>query len=995
MNKLFFFFVSFSLILLFFPSLILSQDYFAPNMLIPKKVYQDETYDVPRLNRVKSNQLFGWEIFSRTPHFPLATVVNYPGGMTSHKYLMVTDLTWNRIIISDEWNDWLTRYGDRGGGNEQFWGPHGISSLGAEVFFIADTYNDRVAYGDVSGDPPVIWWRGTYTGLNYPLDVDARPKTIYNTDPLVVVADAKNHRVMLYEHPNHSACSYTKDRDNEVQFVYPTSLCFGRDNGAQNLRLYVTDQGLHKVFLFSLLFSGGCPDLVHGQSYEFPPGTYLSAVDVDNKGLVYVVDSREGKVYKFKPLLDLIAVWGGKGVEDNLLLSPTGISIAHGMDCTDYPDPCTPITDLADVFITEYWTDQTGVRRFILGVDVLNFSANYVPPVVDDSNWLVGGNYIEYEYYTTDYANVSLIIDGPGVMDSRHWYGLEPGAYGGTWDVGDNSNGTYTVTVTAFSLYTESNHDSKSMDVEVDKTLTTQAPIIVEGPYFVGYPPRICYGSSYTVRVDAFDPDDEGIYRYDWTTGRCCFENGQESISTWEPENSVWLDIRRCPGSGRISPAVNYKPMTGTPDYIEVEVVDVDGASTGGRNVFTPEDCSEPGNGGGCPFVSVWNEAGFEEDNTILAASELNPGQPVTDYYLLSKPLTPTGKEYRLQISEFENEISYIDQVRLAAVDHNPEIKVAVTPDGKIFGYDKQLVPVACVDQDGRNHLLEIKNKDGVYFASDEPGYLLVTYSTRTLWPDVLYDPPPIEGDGSVPPWQKRAGVVSHVTVEVQDIDGVWHEVGEILPRMYPERSYWIVETGDVELGEEFKVRISWDNYYAADELKYYIRSQEQPLNIWSHPVSAFKSGGREILKEMLNTDKEYATLRPGQTIDLSFPVPSYPEPGMVRDFVFQTTGYYVSLKKQSVAPKSFALLNSYPNPFNARTVISYTLPRATDVKLQIFNVLGQRVKVLLDEHQSAGYRSVVWDGKNDEGVDLSSGIYFYRLQTKSYSDSKKMVLIR
>jgi hypothetical protein len=343
----------------------MADEFYSPNMLIPKKVY-DGTYDVPRMNRVKSNELFGYDIFSRTPHFPLATVVNYPGGMTSHKYLMVSDIIWNRIIISDDRNDWFLSYGEPGAGEEQFMGPHGISALGSEAFFVTDTYNDRVAYGDVSGDPPVIWWRGTYTGLNYPLDVDARPKTIHNQWPLVVVADAKNHRLMLYEHPNMRACSYTRDRDNEVQFVYPTSLCFGRDNGAQNLQLYVLDEGLHKLLSFGLLFSDStteCPELTSGYSYEFPEETFLSAVDVDNKGQLYVVERNDSKIYKFSKQLDLIAVWGCEGVQDGQLLSPTGISIAHGMDCTNYPDPCTPIPDLADVFITEYWTDQTGVRR--------------------------------------------------------------------------------------------------------------------------------------------------------------------------------------------------------------------------------------------------------------------------------------------------------------------------------------------------------------------------------------------------------------------------------------------------------------------------------------------------------------------------------------------------------------------------------------------------------------------------------------------------------
>ncbi|MGB2696487.1 MAG: hypothetical protein WBD28_01350, partial [Candidatus Zixiibacteriota bacterium] len=225
------------------------------------------------------------------------------------------------------------------------------------------------------------------------------------------------------------------------------------------------------------------------------------------------------------------------------------------------------------------------------------------------------------------------------------------------------------------------------------------------------------------------------------------------------------------------------------------------------------------GGGGGCPFLYVWNGIEFEEDNTILAACEINPEQHITDYYMLSKTLVPANDEYRLQIREFENQVSYLDRVKLIAVDHTPEIKVAVTPEGRIFGYDKELIPIACVDQKGRDHLSKIRRKDGYYFKSDEPGYMIVTYSTRTVWPNVLYDPPPIEPEVAIPPWQKRTGIVSHVVVEVQDIHGEWHTAGDVPPRFHPERSYWIVGTGDLELGQEVKVKLSWDAYYAADVL--------------------------------------------------------------------------------------------------------------------------------------------------------------------------------
>ncbi|MGB2697833.1 MAG: T9SS type A sorting domain-containing protein [Candidatus Zixiibacteriota bacterium] len=390
----------------------------------------------------------------------------------------------------------------------------------------------------------------------------------------------------------------------------------------------------------------------------------------------------------------------------------------------------------------------------------------------------------------------------------------------------------------------------------------------------------------------------------------------------------------------------------------------------------------------GCPFVFVWNGTEFEEDNTILAASEIKPIEPADDYYLLRKNLVPVNDEYRIQIREFENEVSYIDQVRLVAVDHSPGIKVAVTPQGKIFGYEREFEPVACVDHNGRDRLAEIRNKDGIYFESEEPGYLVLTCGKKPDLPNAVYGPAPPD------PPQKRYGVVSKLTVEIEDINGNWHELGIIPPRFFPNRGLWIVESDDIELGDQFKVKISWDHYYSVDVLKYYIKSEEMPINIWSAPVHA---GGSKvgILKELIEADEEYVTLEPGETIELSFPVASKTDPAMVRDFILQTNGYYTSLRKPSTAPTSFTLLNNYPNPFNASTVILYSLPQATDVKLEIFNLLGQKVRVLVDEHQNTGYKKVIWDGKDDKGVDVSSGIYFYRLVTENYSDSKKMVLMR
>ena len=83
--------------------------------------------------------------------------------------------------------------------------------------------------------------------------------------------------------------------------------------------------------------------------------------------------------------------------------------------------------------------------------------------------------------------------------------------------------------------------------------------------------------------------------------------------------------------------------------------------------------------------------------------------------------------------------------------------------------------------------------------------------------------------------------------------------------------------------------------------------------------------------------------------------------------------------------PKQFSLDQNYPNPFNPVTIIKYSLPTDSRVTLKIFNLLGQVVSVLKDEVQNVGYKSVEWNSSN-----VSSGVYFYRLEATSISDAKQ-----
>lgn len=93
--------------------------------------------------------------------------------------------------------------------------------------------------------------------------------------------------------------------------------------------------------------------------------------------------------------------------------------------------------------------------------------------------------------------------------------------------------------------------------------------------------------------------------------------------------------------------------------------------------------------------------------------------------------------------------------------------------------------------------------------------------------------------------------------------------------------------------------------------------------------------------------------------------------------------------------PNTFWVDQNYPNPFNPSTNISFTIPSKIFVSVRIYNILGKQIRVLLNGELVSGYYKVEWDGKNDYGEVVQSGVYFYQVFTNDYQQTKKMILIR
>ena len=102
-----------------------------------------------------------------------------------------------------------------------------------------------------------------------------------------------------------------------------------------------------------------------------------------------------------------------------------------------------------------------------------------------------------------------------------------------------------------------------------------------------------------------------------------------------------------------------------------------------------------------------------------------------------------------------------------------------------------------------------------------------------------------------------------------------------------------------------------------------------------------------------------------------------------------------LGVSPSSPLPESYVLYQNYPNPFNPITQIKYELPKLSLVNITIYDMMGRVVKTLMNEQQSAGYKSVQWNATNNAGQPVSAGLYLYTIQAGEFRQVRKMVLLK
>ena len=194
------------------------------------------------------------------------------------------------------------------------------------------------------------------------------------------------------------------------------------------------------------------------------------------------------------------------------------------------------------------------------------------------------------------------------------------------------------------------------------------------------------------------------------------------------------------------------------------------------------------------------------------------------------------------------------------------------------------------------------------------------------------------------------------------------------------------IQNGDMTIG----LQVAFDQYYVHDELA--VRMNAGWLS--TDPRAGVVEAGDDYTVDVIMD----ASLLSDGTHEGTLTINSHDENNELPVITIPVTFIvdHVGIEDGiTLLPREFALDQNYPNPFNARTEIRYALPVDSDVQLEIYNILGQKVTTLADGKQKAGYHSLIWNGTTTSGDIAATGMYLYKLSTNEKTFVKKMLMLK
>lgn len=362
-------------------------------------------------------------------------------------------------------------------------------------------------------------------------------------------------------------------------------------------------------------------------------------------------------------------------------------------------------------------------------------------------------------------------------------------------------------------------------------------------------------------------------------------------------------------------------------------------------------------------------------DNIVIAVNEITPGFGSNSAKFLGTGKS-TSRALRLERDNavFDPDnlgvgilVNGIANIRLFLEQADEEPVIEITPDSLDFGtviIGSQYTEIISISNQGTS-IFEISNIDitgNEYFIlTNLPDFPVLLNVVDTLHIEVSYSP---LSQGT---HQAHISIVNSLNEDTYTVD----ITGNAEEQCFAPPSNLIATI------EENNVFLTWEQPYRVSELQgYNVYRNEILLN--STPVE--------------DTDYSDFGLENGSYI---YYVKAVYTDGISDSVTVNVEIDYVSVDDSVLIPQVIALTGNYPNPFNPSTTIKLSLPDDENVRIEIFNSKGQKIKTLVNDRLKAGFHNIFWDGKDENNKVVCSGVYFYRMQTKNYSNTKRMLLIK